>query len=76
MTNPHCDSRLASPSRELDAGTVERVLEEVWDSATNAVCQTLQDADMCKCPSGRCYAAEVRLPETEAKVALRSLRGA
>lgn len=31
-------------------------LDEVDDTA-NAVCQTLQEANMCNCPDGKCYAA-------------------
>jgi hypothetical protein len=38
---------------------IERVAREFWGDATNAVCQTLQDASMCKCPDGKCVAANV-----------------
>lgn len=33
---------------------------DIWDDATNSVCQTMQDLNMCKCPDGGCIAAQVR----------------
>ena len=38
---------------------LDKLLEEVWGDACNAVCQTLQENNMCKCPDGKCYAALV-----------------
>ena len=39
----------------------ESELRECWEDATNAVCQTLQDSYLCKCPDGGCIAAKVAL---------------
>lgn len=32
---------------------------EIWDDATNAVCQAMQEQKMCNCPDGDCLAAKV-----------------
>lgn len=55
------------------AERIKEVAEEIWDSATNAVCQTLQEAKMCNCPDGRCFAAEVRLDSATLRCAVLDL---
>jgi hypothetical protein len=45
-------------SGELDAAG-RSVLQEIWDDATNSVCQTMQERKMCNCPDGDCLAAKV-----------------
>ncbi|WP_139975806.1 hypothetical protein [Ochrobactrum sp. CGA5] len=32
---------------------------EIWDDATNAVCQAMQEQKMCNCPDGDCLAAKI-----------------
>ena len=32
---------------------------EIWDDATNAVCQAMQEHHMCNCPDGDCLAAKI-----------------
>lgn len=32
---------------------------EIWDDATNAVCQAMQEQNMCNCPDGDCLAAKI-----------------
>jgi len=50
---------------------------EVWDDASNSVCQTLQDRGMCKCPDGECVAVSVcPSPEDERRWAAPPTRSA
>ncbi|MFU0504170.1 hypothetical protein [Pseudaminobacter sp. NGMCC 1.201702] len=44
---------ISSHQEALEAAT------DLWDAATNAVCQTMQDRNMCNCPDGDCLAAKV-----------------
>jgi hypothetical protein len=44
------------------SGRFEPTLADVWDDATNAVCQAMQEASMCLCPDGACVAAGVTFP--------------
>ena len=37
------------------------VIAEIWNDATNAVCQAMQETDMCNCPDGQCLAATIEL---------------
>ncbi|MDP8249954.1 hypothetical protein [Pseudochrobactrum saccharolyticum] len=32
---------------------------DIWDDATNAVCQAMQQSKMCKCPDGECLASTI-----------------
>jgi hypothetical protein len=64
-----CESAyLAATARDGEA-----TVDEIWDTATNAVCQTMQDSDMCKCTDGQCVAAVVR-PEPQDLARLVSLK--
>ena len=51
--------------------TVEELVNDLWDCATNAVCQEMQDRGMCKCPKDRCVAASVSPGEYENAYVLR-----
>ncbi len=37
-----------------------QALDDIWDAATNSVCQHMQETDMCKCPDGDCLAEKIR----------------
>ena len=39
-----------------------KLLRDVWDDACNAVCQDLQEGNMCNCAPGYCIAAQVLFP--------------
>lgn len=32
---------------------------DIWEDATNAVCQIMQESKMCKCPDGECLASTI-----------------
>ena len=49
------------------------LIEEIWDCATNAVCQEMQDRRMCKCPPNGCVAQSV-FPGAYEAVALQRLQ--
>lgn len=34
-------------------------LSDIWDDATNAVCQAMQESKICKCKDGECIAAKI-----------------
>lgn len=40
--------------------------DEIWDDATNAVCQAMQEQNMCNCPNGKCLAATITSPKDAA----------
>lgn len=65
----------ASPANEAGAVAVKALtLDEIWDDATNAVCQHMQDKGMCLCPDGDCVAAKVLpAPEDRAYFSSRAL---
>ena len=50
------------------------ILSDLWQAATNAVCQTMQERRMCKCPSGQCLAAEVEITHQDMEHGLAQLR--
>lgn len=40
-------------------------IRDIWYDATNAVCQEMQDRDMCRCPDGECLAAKIEPSEAD-----------
>ena len=51
------------------------ILSDLWEAATNAVCQTMQERRMCKCPDGQCLASEVEISHEDMEHTLRQMRG-
>lgn len=50
-------SELFGPHRQTQQQRT--TIDDIWDAATNSVCQTMQDRNMCKCPDGDCLAAKI-----------------
>lgn len=48
----------------LDPKGLEAAVD-LWDAATNAVCQTMQERGMCNCPDGDCLAAKIEISATD-----------
>ncbi|PWU76163.1 hypothetical protein DK867_02515 [Ochrobactrum sp. POC9] len=44
---------------------------EIWDDATNAVCQAMQEQNMCNCPDGGCLAAKIEFAPEKVATATR-----
>jgi hypothetical protein len=53
------EAALSATPPVAQTGTVGMTLDEIWADATNSVCQTMQDKDMCNCPAGGCVASKV-----------------
>lgn len=54
----------------------DEAVREVWDNATNAVCQEMQARAMCNCPDGDCLAAKVEPSPADLTAALPHMGGA
>lgn len=39
------------------------LIEEIWNDASNSICQIMQEQNMCNCPNGGCLAAKVGVSE-------------
>src|SRR5690242_2658861 len=66
MTKETVSEELNETALELAAlppsqgeGPAADVVREIWDAATNAVCQTMQDRGVCNCRDGHCVAAKI-----------------
>jgi hypothetical protein len=64
-------SVLVSPAPHVAEGPAPTLRvhsdEDVWYDATNAVCQVMQERNMCKCEDGKCVAASIDFPAPHPK---------